>query len=162
MEKWLILLSVFKNFLKTEIENTWWSWATEISLLIFKLISVGTILFALWSIYSYLRGYEAEALAAIQTSGILLAIILSAILLFLLVKKIIKKYAKTKINNVYGELFDLSNDLYKDFEKIKNVGKTVFQKNPVLVSSAVLGSAYFLYALLRRDQKAENIQQSKS
>lgn len=157
MEKWLVLLSVFKNFLQTEMKNTWWSWATDISLLIFKLMSVGVVLFGLWAIYSHLRGYESEAIAAIQMSGILLATLVSAILIFLLVKKIVKKYLTAKVNNVYSELFDLSSNLYSDVEKMKDISAAVFKKNPVLISSAVLGGAYLLFKLFKNQSQNKGV-----
>jgi hypothetical protein len=163
MEKWLILLSVFKNYLNTEMKNIWWSWATDISLLIFKLMSLGAVGFCVWAVYSYLRGYSVEAVAAIQMSGILLGAVVIAILLFLLTKKIIKKYLRNRVNNVYGQLFDLSNDLYQDVENIKHVGVSVFKKNPLLMSSTLLGGAYLLYVLFnKQDRKVESNHQAKN
>ncbi len=154
MEKWLVLLSVFKNFLQTEIKNTWWSWAKDISLSILKLVSLGVVGFAFWALYSYLRGYHEEGVAAFQMAGILLGVLVVTILLFLLIKKIVKKYLKYKAKNAYGELFDLSGDLYKEVEKMKDISATVFKRNPVLISCVILGGA-FLVSKLFKNQKKE-------
>lgn len=157
MEKWLILFSVFKNLLKTEIKHTWWLWAEEISLSLFKLISVGGVGFAAWSLYSHLRGYNLEAVAAIQMSGILLGIVVATIFLYFLIKKIIKKYMqRNESNNVYGELFDVSALLYKDLEKVKSLGASLFKKKPLLISGTAVTIAYVLFTLFKDDHLKKN------
>ncbi len=144
MEKWLIFFSVFKDFLKTEVKNTWWSWAKDLSLSLFKLILVGSVGFAAWSCYSYLKGYEIEAVASAQMSGILFGIVAAFLFLYFLTKIIIKKFIK-RSDNVYSSMFELSTLLYKDLEKIKYLAASLFKKKPLLISGTAIAVTYFLF-----------------
>jgi hypothetical protein len=164
MEKWLIFFSVFKDFLKTETKNTWWSWAKDLSLSLFKLMLTGSVGFAAWSFYSYLRVYNVEAVASAQMSGILFGIVAAVFFLYLLIKKIIKKFIKSS-DNVYSNMFELSTVLYKDLEKIKCLGASLFKKKPVLISGAAIAATYFLFALFKDNSlkhKQEQLTSKKS
>jgi hypothetical protein len=151
MEKWIILLSVFKNLFKTEIKNTWWSWVIDLGFSVLKLMCVVAIGFAIWSLYSYLRGYPVEAMASAQMSGILLGTVAALIFLAFLTEKIIEKFVKTKASSTYRELFDVYSLLDKDVEKIKDLGITIFKKNPLLISGSVIAGAY-LYSVIFQDK----------
>jgi hypothetical protein len=147
MEKWLIFFSFLKDFLKTETKNTWWSWAKEASLLFLKLMLVGSVGFAVWSLYSYLRIDTVEVVASAQMSGILLGIVAAFFVLYFLIKIMIKKFIKS--SDVYSNLFELSTLLDKDLEKIKCLGVSLFKKKPLLISGASIVATYFLFTLFK-------------
>ncbi|HEV2524143.1 MAG TPA: hypothetical protein VGU44_03320, partial [Gammaproteobacteria bacterium] len=120
----------------------------EVSLSLFKLMSVGSVGFAAWSIYSYLRGYSVEAIASAQMSAILFGIIAAFFFLYFMIKITIKKFIKSN-DNVYSNLFELSTLLNKDLEKIKYVGASLFKKKPLLISGTAIAATYFLFILFK-------------
>lgn len=148
MEKWLIFFSFFKDFLKTETKNTWWAWAKDASLLFLKLMLAGSVGFAIWSLYSYLRIDNVEAVASAQMSVILLGSVAAFFLLYFLGKMVIKKFIKSR-DNVYSNVFELSTLLYKDLDKVKGLGVSLFKKKPILISGVSIAASYFLFTLFK-------------
>ncbi|HXH54892.1 MAG TPA: hypothetical protein VNK03_04015 [Gammaproteobacteria bacterium] len=148
MEKWLIFFSIFKDLLKIETKNTWWAWAKDTSVLFFKLMLTGGVGFAIWSFYSYLRIDSVEAVASAQMSGILFGVVVAVFLLYFLIKVMIKKFVKSS-DSAYSNMFELSALLYKDLEKIKCLGISLFKKKPMIISGASIAAAYVLFTLLK-------------
>ena len=148
MEKWLIFFSFFKDLLKIETKNTWWTWVKDTSSLFFKLMLMGGVGFAIWSFYSYLRIDNVEAVASAQMSGILFSVVIAVFSLYFLIKIMIKKFVKNS-DSAYSNMFELSTLLYKDLEKIKCLGISLFKKKPMVISGVSMAAAYVLFTLLK-------------
>lgn len=151
MEKWLILFSILQKLLKPTIKNPRKIWVKIVGFLLASLMTMAGVLFAIWSLYDYLKGNHLDAIASIQMSGILFGIVAGGILILFVIKKIITKCAHINQPSAIDEVLDISSLLYQDAAKMKYVLISLFKKNPLIASGTTIVAVCCLLALFKKD-----------